>query len=190
MQKIMLPAVILTTISNAVFISGMVLAGAGKESSECKAELTLIAPCGLSVKYLKNDTQVDFNAAQAMTNHCSCFRLFERQNYRGRSLLVTRGRFKKVSLRRVRSLARVDCPGQLHTSKERNAKRNKKLDIRKKVTTAVPKKTKYKEEPKDMLSDKNDKLAAKKQSLDEEILKLEKELAMLNRDLGFLGGSK
>ena len=186
MQKIMLPAVILTMISNVVPISGMVLAGAGKESSECKAELTLIAPCGLSIKYLKNETQVDFNAAQAMTNHCSCFRLFERQNYRGRSLLVTRGRFAKVFLKRVRSLASADCPGQLHTNRKILTKRNNNLDIRKKITTAVPKTKKYKEEP----SEKIAKLSAKEKSINEEILKLEKKLAMLNRDLGFLGGSK
>ena len=165
MQKIMLPAVILTMISNAVFISGMVLAGAGIESSECKAELTLIAPCGLSIKYLKNETQVDFNAAQAMTNHCTCFRLFEHQHYRGRSLLVTRGRFKKVSLRRVRSLARVDCPGQLHKSKGSIAKRKKKLDIKKKIPTAIPMTTKHKEEPKDMLNENITKQAAKKRVL-------------------------
>ena len=84
-------------------------------------------------------------------------------------MLVSRGRFAKVFLRRVRSLARVDCPGHLHTHSRIIARRNKKLDVRMKITTAVPKTTKYKVVPNDMLSDNIAKLAAKKKGLDEEI---------------------
>ena len=188
----MVPAVILIIVTNLGLISGMVLAGAGIKYSECKAELTLIAPCGMSINYFKNESKIDFNAAQAKTSHCSCFRLFERQNYRGRSLLVTKGRIKKVSLRRVRSLARVDCPGQLQKLRGSIAKKKKKLYIGKKITTDIPSyTTKYKEgEPKKMLGENIAKLAAKKRSLDQDISKQEKELAMLNRDLVSLGSSK
>ena len=51
----MVPTVILTMIASAGTISGSVLVGAGIESSECKGKLTLIAPCGMRINYLKNE---------------------------------------------------------------------------------------------------------------------------------------
>ena len=118
----MVPTVILTII--AVPISGTVLVGAGIESSECKGKLTLIAPCGMEMNYFKNESKIDFNAAKVKVEGCSCFRLFERQDFRGKSFLVTKGRKKKVTFR-VRSLARVICPRQL---KRRSiTKKNNKL---------------------------------------------------------------
>ena len=54
-----MPAVILTLCT--VHISGMVIGGAGIVSSEWRGELTLIAPCGMRIKYLKSENKIDIN---------------------------------------------------------------------------------------------------------------------------------
>ena len=137
MQSKIVPAVILTLCT--VHISGMVIGGAGIESSECRGELTLIAPCGMRIKYFKSEEEIDFNVKKVEIEGCSCFRLYKHPHYRGKSFLVRKGGMKKVPLRRVGSLARVDCPRQ--STGGNITKKNKQLEHKRKITAYNQSKT-------------------------------------------------
>ena len=186
MQSKIVPAVILTLCT--VHISGMVIGGAGIESSDCRGELTLIAPCGVRIKYFKNENQIDFNVEKVDIEGCSCFRLYKNQHYRGKSFLVRKGGMKKVPLRRVGSLARVDCPRQ--STGGNSTKKNKQLEHKRKTTTYNQSKITQ------LVKDGQEKeldlsiLAAKRQTLNEDISKLKEELAILDKELLSVWGSK
>ena len=183
MQRKIVLAVILPLCT--VHINGMVIGGAGIESSECRGKLTLIAPCGMRIKYFKSEDQIDFNAAKVDIEGCSCFRLYTHQHYRGKSFLVRKGGMKKVPLRRVGSLARVDCPKQ-----SIGGNITKQLEHKRKIATYNQSKTTQLEK------DEQEKvldlaiLAAKNKTLHEDISKLKEELAILDRELKFVWGSK
>ena len=87
----------------------MSLAGAGRGDVYCKGVVKLISPCGLSIEYYKTERHINFNVLNATLEGCSCFRLFERKHFHGKSFLVGKPGMQKIPLKRVRSLKIANC---------------------------------------------------------------------------------
>ena len=85
--------------------------GRGK-SAECKGLVSLISSCGFVQEFKDTEGHLNFNAAKVVLEGCGCFRLFERRGHRGKSYLVNQNGKQNVPLRRVRSMAKIKCPGK------------------------------------------------------------------------------
>ena len=92
-----------------LMVEGKTLEGQGRDLAECEGSLSLVSPCGVTLKYQENTPHIRFNAAKAVLEGCGCYRLYERKNYRGKSFAVTERGSHVVTLRKVRSISKVSC---------------------------------------------------------------------------------
>ena len=92
-----------------LLVEGKSVEGQKRYLTECEGSLRLVSPCGVSHKFQDNTPHIRFNAAQAVLEGCGCYRLYERKNYRGRSVAVTEGGTHVITLRKVRSISRISC---------------------------------------------------------------------------------
>jgi hypothetical protein len=110
-------------------IFGSFVNGKGK-SGECKGLVRLISSCGFVQEFKDTEKHLNFNANKLVLEGCGCFRLFERRGHRGKSYLVNQNGKQKVPLRRVRSMAKIKCPGKKKRFENKTLERGSPILVR------------------------------------------------------------
>ena len=84
-----------------------------RNEDECRGLIRLRSSCGFVQEYSGDQRHLNFNAAKAFLEGCGCYRLYERRRHRGKSYTVDKIGDHTIRLRRVRSLEKIKCPGDV-----------------------------------------------------------------------------
>ena len=90
-------------------IGANLIQGRRQMLEQCDGHVDLIDQSKLSIRYTNNSTSMNFKPTKAILNGCRCFKLFEKQNGRGRGFLLNKIGATFVPLKRVKSLYKVSC---------------------------------------------------------------------------------